>query len=256
MESDAQLAALGLPEKPIHTYKLYMGLKPRPKLSIPAMKPFAKSLGIPVVTAMNHVKKVQHALKHGPPPKANGKNSTTGLTIEQRDDEATADLILGLTEPGAKIAAVARKAGVSPGTAKRIATVLDGELAPLKRELVDIRLEDLVQRFGTLTRDAVDAITPEKLKGASAKDLAVIAGIAGEKWQLFRGQPTQRLEVSDRRQLNELLGEILKEAKRRNIEIDVTPEGEVFAKKSPYRDANDRDMMKQITTGDPAETFA
>ena len=56
--------------------------------------------------------------------------------------------------------------------------------------------------------------------------------------------------------MDELAVAVLKEARRRNIEIDVTPEGEVNAKRSPYRSAAHRDLMKRIETGDPPETYS
>ena len=45
------------------------------------------------------------------------------------------------------------------------------------------------------------------------------------------------------------------EMKRRGIEIDVTPEGVVTPKKSPYRNAAHQRDVKAIESGDPAETL-
>jgi hypothetical protein len=48
---------------------------------------------------------------------------------------------------------------------------------------------------------------------------------------------------------------IVKEAERRGVEIDVTPEGGVTPKKSPFRNAAHQRDVKKIASGDPAETL-
>ena len=250
--SEAELRATGLSEKVLNTYRLAHATDP-PLTEYEGRVKLAKKLGVAHSTVKAHLSRVRLKLEdsallrkvEGGPP-----------TFDQTHPDGFVDALVELSGPAQNISRVAKEVGLSPSTAQRLAKKLDTDLQPLKRALDDVKLEDLTRRFGTLARDAVDAITPEKLLKAPARDLAIIAGVATDKWQLLRGQPTQRMEIGDRRKMDELLGIILKEAKRRNIEIDVTPEGGVTAKKSPFKNAGHTRQMKAIMSGDPAETLS
>lgn len=253
MISEDQLQATGLRERVLDTYRAVGSLDP-PLID---REQVAKRLGVAPSTVIRHLSLVRRKLTDAgslEPPTVKGE----ALLLEVEDPPRHAAALSKLSEPAPfrNVERVAKELGLNPATAQRLVRELDSELQPLKREITEIRLEDLTKRFGTLARDAIDAITPEKLLKANAQQLAVISGIATEKWQLLLGQPTQRMEISDRRKLNELVTIILNEAKRRNIEIDVTPDGQVTAKKSPYRSARHQRATKQIASGDPAETLA
>ena len=58
---------------------------------------------------------------------------------------------------------------------------------------------------------------------ASPKDLAIIFGILVEKRQLLLGEPTQILSTTERTHINDLIPELVKEAKRRGMIIDLNP---------------------------------
>lgn len=246
MISEAQLEATGLAEKYLATYRLVHSTDP-----LMSNEAAAKKIGCAGSTVKRHLDVVAKRLED---PTAMPQLALKP-SLEQSNPDKFAAAAVALSGPKRNVAAVAREVGICERTADKIAKQLDGELQPLGRELKDIRVEDLTKRFGTLARDAVDAITEEKLNGATAQQLAIIAGVAADKWQLLRGMPTQRMEIGDRRNMNELLNEVIKEAQRRHIEIDVTPEGEVTAKKSPYRNAAQTRLMKKIQTGDPPETL-
>jgi hypothetical protein len=249
--SAERLSATGLPEKTLATYRLAgacdLPLAKRLKL--------AKKLKVAESTVKRHLSLIKKKLEDPESLVMPTGDPEKGVALEQSDPEKHAQAVSLLSDRFQNVAAVAKQVGISVGAATNIARDLEGDMSPLKREIAEIRLDDITKRFGTLTRDAIDAITPEKLERANAQQLAVIAGISADKWQLLRGQPTSRTEIGDRRQMNELIGIIAKEAKRRGIEIDITPEG-VTATKSPYRNANDQRLQKQISSGDPAETLA
>jgi hypothetical protein len=250
--SEERLSATGLPEKALATYRLAGCFD----LPLAQRKKLAKKLKVAESTVKRHLSQVRSRLGKPRYESPTGTRNGGVIPLEVTDPEKHAKAVSLLSAPLQSIAEVAREVGMSPSAARKIAKDLDGEMLPLKRAIEEVRVEDLTKRFGTLTRDAIDAITPEKLMASNAQQLAVISGIAAEKWQLMRGQPTSRTEIGDRRQMNELLGIIAKEAKRRGIEIDVTPEGGVTAKKSPYRSARDQRLQKEITSGDPAETLS
>lgn len=68
----------------------------------------------------------------------------------------------------------------------------------------------------------LDYMDDYTLANADLKDLAIAFGILAEKRQLMEGRPTQILTFEERRQMPELLGAALREAKRRGLNIDAT----------------------------------
>jgi len=221
-------------------------------LTLEERKGVAEKLGRSVQTVKSHLARVRRKIES---PESLRRPDTGPIHYSKNQPDKYAKAVVELSGPKRNVAATARKVGISPKTAKKIADELDRDLIPLQRELEDVRLEDLKKRFGTLTRDALDAITPEKLTEAKARDLAIISAVGVDKWQLLRGQPTQRMEISDRREMNELMKLLVEESKRRGVEIDVTPDGGVTAKKSPYFSAAHQRGQKQIATGDPDGTL-
>lgn len=250
--SEDDLKATGLSERILETYRLAGGLE----ISPTKRKKLAKKLGVAESTITRHLSQVRVKIDRPSLTQPTKSNFGGGLSMEERDNKKYAQIVSKLADPYRSIAAVAREVGVSPDTASRIAKELELEMQPVKRAIEEVRLEDLTKLYGTLARDSANAITQEKLDAATAQQLAVISGIAVDKWQLLRGQPTQRTEIGDRRQSNELMAMLFKEARRRGIEIDVTPEGGTTAKKSPFRNAAHQREVKKIESGDPAETLA
>jgi len=222
--SEEQLEATGLAERYLVTYQLAHAHEP--PLPVAAV---AERLGIKPATAKIHIAKVRKKLED---PDSMRPVDTDQFDPVGSDPDKAAVAINRLSDPQRNVAKVARELGLSSQVATKIAQSLDRDLLPLKRQIEDVRLEDLTKRFGTLARDAADAITPEKLNASSARDLAVVAGIATTNWQLLRGQPTSRMDITDRREMNEVMDLILEEVNRRGFEIDVTPEGMVTTKKT------------------------
>jgi len=249
--SEEQLQATGLSERILQTYRLAGDTF----ISKERSAEIAEEIGKTPTTVKTHLSRVRVKLAD---PKSMVQPTVPGAgdhSFETKNPAKFADAVVAMSAPGATAAQVARDVGIGAETAARIGRQLDGELRPLGRKLEDVRLEDLTKRFGTLARDAVDAITQTKLDAASAQQLAIIAGVATDKFQLLRGQPTQRMDITDRREMNEILKLIVDEAKRRNIEIDVTPEGATSATKSPYRSAAHKREVQRIESGDPVETL-
>jgi hypothetical protein len=241
--SEAELQATGLAEKILETYRLAGAFS----LPLAKRRKLAKKLSVSESTVKRHLSRVRQGLGVAP--------QNPGSSSEDINPVGHAKAVVGMAKPGATATAVAKECGVTIKTAQHIGEQLNAELQPLGRELADVRIEDLTKRFGTLARDAVDSITLEKLQKASARDLAIISGVAVDKFQLLRGQPTSRMEIGDRRKMDELMVMMFKEAKRRGIEIDVTPEGGVTAKRSPFKNAAHQREVKKIQSGDPAETL-
>jgi len=213
-----------LPERALRIYRA----AGKTSLSLPERKKLAEELGVTHHAVKVNLARVAKKLENPDALRSVDKNPPG---FHETDPDGFASAVVALSDPESKVGAIAKKLGISPSTVRKLAKELDGELMPLKREIQDVRLEGMVKRFGTLAKDSVDAITPDKLAGASARDLAVISGIATQNWQLLLGQPTQRMEISDRREMNEMLGLILQEVERRGYEVDVTPEGAVTTRR-------------------------
>jgi len=250
--TEEQLKDTGLPETHLTTYRL-VHVHDNPL----SPKDAADRLGLKPETIARHLRRVKQSLTD---PDFTAKlstsdNSSNKPDVYDDDPERFAEAVVKLSSPAATAAQVARDMGMSPRIALKIGKKLEGELQPLGRVLEDVALIDLLKRFGTMTRDAIDAITPEKLEKACARDLAVIAGIGAQNWQLMRGQPTSRVEIGDRRQMDEVLKLLFKEAERRGVEIDVTPEGTVTAGKSKYTSGKQRKLVRAIASGDPEKTL-
>ena len=246
--TEEQLQATGLAEKYLSSYRLaHFEDPPLSKDEI------AQRAGSKRSTIKRHLARVDLKLADPDSMRSTGSGF---IHRSQSDPETYAKALMKLAGPQRNIAETARECGLSIQAATKIAKELDRELQPLARAIEDVRVEDLTKQFGSLTRDAMLAITQAKLDGASARDLGVLAGIGSQNFQLLRGQPTQRLEISDRREMNELVKLMLEEASRRGIEIDVTPDHGTTAQKSPYKNAADQRAKKQIESGDPAETLA
>ena len=206
------------------------------------MEDVAERLGIKPATVKIHIARVRKKLED---PESMRQIDTEQFDPASSHPEQTAVAINRLSDPQRNVAKVARELGLSPKMAKDIAESLDRDLMPLKRAIEEVRVEDLTMRFGTLVRDSVDAITPEKLNASSARDLAVVAGIATTNFQLLRGLPTSRMDISDRREMNEVMNLIMEEVGRRGFEIDVTPEGVTTVKKT-HGTREDRRHAKRI----------
>jgi len=69
------------------------------------------------------------------------------------------------------------------------------ELVIQKIEAIDIRLEQIIHKILDLL--------PEALEDANTRDLALTLGIAVDKHQLIRGQPTERQDVTVHDQLTD-----------------------------------------------------
>ena len=256
--SEESLQATGLPEQHLETYRLFRKMK-SPKDSYKKRLALAKRLGVNPKTVKLRIDRVEKKLRDPDSMKRVGQGTSTNppSVDNYSDPKKYAKAITKLSNDQKKsIVSAAREVGVSPQVASRIVKELEGELQPLTRAIEEVRLEELTKGFGTLARDAISAITHEKLEKANAQQLAVVAGVSIDKWQLLRGQPTQRTEIHDRRKMDELIGLVIEEAKRRNVEIDITPDGSINATPSPYRNAPDQRFRKQIESGDPKETLA
>ena len=161
------------------------------------------------------------------PPKANTKPKQytpdlDDIALDALGDETIAGLIDWATEPYGTFIKAAEDLGLAPQVVKRMMERIKSKYQPVLGPLQDVKTKDLVALLEDRAHRALLYLDDQALAKASAKDLAIIAGITIEKRNLLRGEPTQILSVEERHTLNELIPLIVAEGERRNMTIDLT----------------------------------
>jgi len=148
-------------------------------------------------------------------------------SLEEEDPEKYAEFvteIVSAESPIAKVSAVAERLGIPPPVAVAIAKRLRETYPLLKEEIHVVKRDYLKRRWGFLAKDALDAITEEKLLKASAKDLGILAAISTDKLLLLQGLPTQIVRTErDRAKLGDLAEALMIEMSRRGVKLDGVP---------------------------------
>lgn len=147
-------------------------------------------------------------------------------TLEARDPDAAAEIIAGVTQMHPMLRPVAQAAeqlGLSPDLVKGLLRRVRTDYLPLHDALEMISSDSLEKLFGNSAEMILRSITFEDIENAGLRDKMVSAGIALDKRNLLRGLPTERISIEDREALSRLLPIIEREARRREVEIDVTP---------------------------------
>lgn len=153
-----------------------------------------------------------------------------GVTGEQ-----LADVMLEGSEPFQTMLASAKKLGLKERTIQRLVQRLRAQYQPVLSELRKFEKNQFLELLEDRAHRALEYLDDYKLSEASAKDLAILVGILLEKRQLLRGEPTQIISFEERKSLGELIPLLIKEAKKRGLEIGVykTIEGEAEVVVSP-----------------------
>jgi len=147
---------------------------------------------------------------------------TNRHAVEVADPEKFADFLVGYAhDPAQNITELARRCGLPEATARSIVRRLDGKYQPVTDEVRRITTDSLVKNIESKLPILLDAIDTDKVGNATLRDIAVAFGVLAEKRQLLKGEPTQILSYEERKNLNDLLPAIYKEAKRRDMPIDV-----------------------------------
>jgi hypothetical protein len=123
---------------------------------------------------------------------------TTGTREQRRyTDAEQAQALAILTENNGNCAVTSRVTGIPERTIRSWKT---GQIRPVegtdRQELAVKERAERAERWGNVLDQALDVVE-EKLPEASARDAAVIAGIASEKHLLLRGEATSITETRD-----------------------------------------------------------
>ena len=167
-------------------------------------------------------KKLAHAANPPPPvpPKPKG---WTAQSSEVADPDKAADLVVEALDPFKSIEQAALQCGYPPRTARKIIERLRARAQPFYDELKGFTDKETIALLEDRGRRALEHMDDFALSGASARDLAVIAGITIDKRQLLKGEPTKIMTIENIKNLDEV-GKLLQaEMERRGMIIDVTP---------------------------------
>lgn len=144
------------------------------------------------------------------------KKDETPAAVEAMRDLSKGEMLSLLDEvlddldmPVAERQAVMRRLG-KRSHASKIPAVIDN------RWILDTLEEKIA-----LALSYLDEFT---LARANARDIASVVNVLMEKRQLIRGEPTQIVSNEERKALDELVPELLKECARRGMTVDLGPE--------------------------------
>lgn len=147
-------------------------------------------------------------------------NPETGVAGPANADQVAAAieiLAMGSDEP---LKALAVECGLSKSVAQRLAQRIRSRHGAVVEAVKQRSTRDFVEKLEEKAWAALEMIDDFTLSCSSAKDLAIIVGIMLEKRQLLSGQPTAILSFEERRNMDELMPLLVKEAQRRGMIVD------------------------------------
>lgn len=165
--------------------------------------------------------------------------------FETDDPDKYAEFIAELAHPDndeKSVSKIAERLNIPYQVAYSVAKRLRSVHFPTVVEARAIKTDFLRDLWGMRAEEALMELTPERMKDASPRDLAIIGGIATEKFLLLKGLPTQIIKTeAQRTKLDVLAQAFMTEVKRRGYEVDVdTATGEVGVTFTGYGKVQDR----------------
>ncbi len=118
----------------------------------------------------------------------------------------------------------AKRAGLPATTAREIYDRFSNRYRAITDHLRKANTVDILKLVDHCIIEVMESLSTQDWGAVSARDKMVVAGILVDKRQLLSGEPTAIVSVEDRRSLEALTGAMLKEAHRRGIEIELTPD--------------------------------
>ena len=159
------------------------------------------------------------------PPKADDQvPKANKQTVEYQKPDETAELLDTAMEAFVHIEAAAKACGFPPSTARRLMKRMAARYKPLRDAIQPVKDQELILLLQDRALRCLQYADDFAMAGASLKDLLIGAGIAIDKAQLLKGEPTAITKFQDIRKLDEV-GKLLQaEMERRGLIVDVTPE--------------------------------
>ena len=140
--------------------------------------------------------------------------------IEESQPEKAAVAIDVGTDPFATIKSAAKAAGLPVAATRALLKRFQVRYAPVNDEIRKYKTDELIGVLEDRLARTLHYLDDYALSTASASTLTLAAGILIDKIQLLKGLPTARVAHEDRRNMTELIEEMVKEGKRRGLEFD------------------------------------
>jgi len=93
-----------------------------------------------------------------------------------------------------------------------------------KKTKTRLTVRETIEQLEEKIANTLEHIDEYALSEAKFRDLTIGLGVLIDKKQLLSGEPTQILTIEERKNITELMPFLFKEAQRRGITIDVTPD--------------------------------
>jgi len=137
--------------------------------------------------------------------------------MEDLNTELESKILDAASDPYAKIKQLAKEADIPENVIQRILKRYRGKDLAVVSELKTVKTKELTDLIEDRMHTALEYMDDFAMARATAKDLAIIVGILGDKRQLLKGEPTHIISRQERMQLTELMPLVLKEMERRGI---------------------------------------
>jgi hypothetical protein len=143
-----------------------------------------------------------------------------GMTVEKTAPDKAADLMIAATDPWHTLESAAQACGLDTNVAQAVVQRLRHRYTPVNAKLREVQTKHLIALIEDRALMALEYMDEAAFAQANLRDLTIAMGVLLEKRQLLSGEPTQILSVEERRDLNEVLPLVMREAKRRGVTID------------------------------------
>ena len=191
-------------------------------------------------------------LKKDPKKYRSSLNKTGGNNEKEKlDPEGAAEIIDTVTDPFIGLKQAAEACNFPTGALQALVKRLETKYQPVGEHVKKMKTNDILRMINEKIYMALDHMDPYTFANAELRDLAVTFSILAEKRQLLMGEPTQILSVQERSHMNELIPNIIREAERRGMTIDVTPinafdEPGVDARVLPVHETTEREVSMTV----------
>ena len=115
---------------------------------------------------------------------------------------------------------LALEEGIEPQAVRGLVERMNRAGLGIPTDLREASAPQLLKLMGDRALQLIESVDINAIADAKLRDKMIAFGILVDKLQLLRGEPTQRLDISDRRRMDELMVMMFKEAKRRGIKFD------------------------------------
>lgn len=162
------------------------------------------------------------------------KNTEAPITGAD-DPELVAGAMAALTDPEERLKNAIKELGLPVKAAEAMVRRLKARYMPAVDEVKAYRTKEMIDAMRGKITLALQFMNPQALAEATGRDLAMIVGILVEKMQLLKGEPTQIISNSERKQMDQLVPALLKEAARRGIALPAAVVGQTLEHQAPER---------------------